>query len=187
MKYFFGFLISIGLVILVFIMIMRGFSGGGTDKPTQKPLSDYANTSSVVRFTMSGPIVGDQQFKSYQITVGRDQTFIETRQGYEATPIDSRTYMNNTESYTNFLRALDFAGFARGDEDSPNKDERGTCAKGHRFIMQIKDGSSDKQRFWTTDCGGQGNFGGNVEEVRRLFNMQVPPADFSKLVNPLRI
>jgi len=186
MKYFFGFLVSIGLVILVFIMIMRGFSGG-SEQPTQKPLSDYANTATEVQFTVSGPIVGDQQFKSYQVTVGRDQTMIETRQGYEDTVLDSRTYANNTESYTNFLRALDFAGFAKGDKDSPNKDERGSCARGHRFVMRIQDNGSDKQRFWTTDCGGQGNFGGNVEEIRRLFNAQVPPTDFSKLVNPLRI
>jgi hypothetical protein len=186
MKYFFGFLVSIGLIILVFIMIMRGLSGGGEEK-APNPLSAYADTSSVMRLTVSGPIVGDQQFQSYQITVGRDQTTIETRQGYEGNALDSRAYSNNEEGYTNFLRALDFAGFAKGDEESPNKDERGTCAKGHRFIMQIKNGESDIQRYWSTDCGKEGNFKGDSQEVRQLFIAQIPKADFSKLTNKLNL
>jgi hypothetical protein len=186
MKYFFGFLVSVGLIILVFIMIMRGLSGGAEEKAPD-PLSNYANTSSVVRLTVSGPIVGDQQFQSYQITVGRDQTTIETRQGYEDNVLDSRTYSNNEEGYTNFLRALDFAGFARGDKESPNKDERGTCAEGQRYIMQIKNGESDVQRYWATNCGNDGNFKGDTEEVRQLFIAQIPRTDFSKLTNKLNL
>jgi hypothetical protein len=185
MKYFFGFLITIGLVIIVFIMIVKGFSGD-SKKVVPTPLSSYAGTSTVVRFTVSGPIVGDDQFNSYQITVGREQTAFETRQGYEAQPINQRTYENNQEAYVNFLRALDFAGFTRGDKKA-SKDERGTCANGRRYVMEIRSGESDKQRFWATTCRGQGSFGGNVEEVRRLFNAQIPAIDFSKLTNGLKL
>lgn len=187
MKYFFGFLVSIGLVILVVILVIKGFSGGDNTKQQQTPLSDYAGTSSVMQLTVSGPIVGDQQFESYKITVGRDQTTIETRLGYEGTVTDSRTYENNQESYTNFLRALDVAGFAKGDKQSANKDERGMCANGDRYVMQIKNGSSDVQRFWSATCRGQGNFKGNSQEVRKLFNTQVPQADFSKLTSGLKL
>ncbi|SRR6266540_2280423 len=184
MRYFIGFLVSIGLIVLVFILIMRGFSSG--PKPAiQAPLSDYSNTSSVVKLSVSGPIVGDQQFQSYQITVGRDQTTIETRKGYQGTTIDQRSYSNNQESYYNFLRALDFAGFTKGDTKSANKDERGTCSDGDRFVMQIQNGSSDVQRFWSATCRGQGNFKGSTDQVRRLFSNQIPVIDFAKLINTL--
>lgn len=186
MKYFFGFLISIGLVILVVILVIKGFTGG---KPKEEPtpLRDYANTSTVVQLTVSGPIVGDQQFQSYRITVGREQTLMETRSGYEGTVIDQRSYANNQESYTNFLRALDVAGFTKGDKENPNKDERGMCANGDRFVMQIRDGSYDIQRFWSTTCRGLGNFGGNTQEIRRLFNAQIPQADYSKLTRGFKL
>jgi hypothetical protein len=187
MRYFVGFLVSVGLVVLVIILIMRGLSGG--PKPVIKaPLSDYASTSSIVRLTVSGPIVGDQQFESYQISVGRDQVAIETRRGYQASTIDQKNYSNNQEAYFSFLRALDFAGFTKGDKNSPNKDERGTCAAGDRFIVQVKNNNSDVQRFWTSTCRGQGgNFKGNIAQVRQLFNSQVPSADFSKLTNSLHL
>jgi len=186
MRYFIGFLVSVGLIVLVIILIMRGLSGG--PKPViSAPLSDYANTTSVVRLTVAGPIVADQQFQSYQITVGRDQTTIETRKGYEGATIDQRTYSNNQESYYNFLRALDVAGFTKGDSKSPNKDERGMCASGDRFVMQIKNGESDVQRFWSATCRGQGNFKGSTDNVRRLFVTQIPTADFSKLTNSLQL
>jgi hypothetical protein len=186
MKYFFGFLVSIGLIILVVILVIKGFSGGGS-KEQPMPLSDYAGTSSVMQLTVSGPIVGDQQFQSYRVSVGREQATIETRLGYEGTVVDQRIYANNQESYTNFLRALDAAGFTKGDKQSVNKDERGMCAIGDRYVMQIKSGSSDIQRFWSATCRGQGNFKGNAEVVRKLFNSQIPQADFSKLTNSLKL
>jgi hypothetical protein len=187
MKYFIGFLVSVGLIVLVIILVMRGLSGG--PKPViQAPLSDYASTTSVVRLTVAGPIVGDQQFHSYQITVGRDQASIETRKGYQNSVIDQKSYANNQEAYFNFLRALDLAGFTKGDTKSPNKDERGMCAIGDRYVVQIKNDNSDVERFWTSTCRGQnGNFRGSIDQVRLLFNKQIPIADFSKLTNSLNL
>ncbi|HSD56405.1 MAG TPA: hypothetical protein VLA92_04610, partial [Candidatus Saccharimonadales bacterium] len=108
MKYFFGFLASIGLVILVFILVLRGF-GGKSDQVEQNPLTDYANSNALVRMTVDGPIVSDQQHQAYRVTVGRSETRVETLQGYEYETIESRTYNNNQEGYTNFLRAIDLA------------------------------------------------------------------------------
>ena len=187
MRYFIGFLVSVGLIVLVVVLIIRGLSGGKETKTAQAPLSDYASTSSIVQLTVAGPIVGDSQFQSYKITVGRDQAGIITRQGYESNIIDQRTYSNNQEGYTNFLRALDVAGFTKGDPKSPNKDERGMCSAGDRFVMQIVNGSSDVQRYWSTNCSRLGNFKGDSDEVRRLFNNQIPTADFSKLTSNLRL
>jgi hypothetical protein len=185
MKYFLGFIASIGLIVLVFVLILRGFSGNKTDE-IPKPLVDYANTSTEVRLTIDGPIIAEQEHQSYRITVSNSQTEIQTMQGYEYMPIETKTYDNNNNSYANFLRALDMAGFAKGNSKSPNKDERGVCHNGQRMIMEIMKGSERVQRYWTTTCGG-GNFRGNHANVRQLFNRQIPQADFTKLTGRLRL
>lgn len=185
MKYFFGFLVSVGLIVLVIVLIIKGFSND-PKKTTQVPLSDYTNTSVEVRMSVSGPIVNDQEHHSYQITVDRNQTQLETKRGYEGTTLNTVTYSNNTEAYANFLRALDFAGFTKGTKAASNKDERGTCATGSRYVLEIVDGSKEIQRLWTTSCKGGGTFSGNIEQVRQLFNAQIPRADFNKTTKGLR-
>jgi hypothetical protein len=188
MRYFLGFLASIGLVVLVFFLVLRGL--GGKDTPVDlNPLTDYANTNTIVRMTVDGPIIADQQHQAYRITVGRSETRIETLQGYQYDTIASKTYENNQEGYTNFLRALDLAGYSRGNEeaDSQAEDERGVCAFGNRFIFEIINGTSQIQRYWSTSCGGQGTFRGNAENVKRLFDKQVPSADYATMVSRLRL
>jgi len=188
MKYFFGFLASIGLVILVFILVLRGF-GGKSNTPQANPLTDYANSDTLVRMTVDGPIVSDQQHQAYRITIGRSETRVETLQGYEYDAIDTRTYNNNQEGFTNFLRAIELAGFAKGIKDvsSQAKDERGVCATGDRFVFEVIDGTSQKQRYWSTSCGNNGTFKGNTEQVKRLFDRQVPTPDFTQLTGHLRL
>lgn len=187
MKYFFGLLACIGLIVLVFVLVLRGFSGGKSTPKEQIVLSDYANTSSSMHMTVDGPIVAEQDHEAYRIIVSRDETRIDALKGYEYTTIESHTYANNQESYANFLRALDIAGFTMGNKDSANKDERGQCAAGDRFIFEIKNGSSNVQRLWAASCKGAGTFKGATGEVKQLFDAQVPRADFSKIVGQLSL
>lgn len=187
MKYFFGFLASIGLVILVFVLVLRGF--GGKHGVARNPLTDYANSDAIVRITVDGPIVSDQQHQAYRITVGRSEMRIETLQGYQYDPIDTKTYQNTQEGYANFLRALDIAGFTKGtkDPDSQAQDERGVCAFGDRYIFEIINGTSQVERYWSTTCGGQGTFKGNTVTAKRLFDKQIPSADYSVMVSKLHL
>jgi len=189
MRYFLGFLVSIGLIILVFILVLRGFSGGKGGQQNQNPLTDYANTDTIVRMTVDGPIVSEQQHQAYRITVGRSETRIETLQGYEYDAIDTKTYDNNQESYANFLRAIDLAGYTKGDSeaDSQAQDERGVCANGSRFVFEVVNGTSQVQRFWATSCGSKGTFKGNTEAVKHLFDRQIPLQDFSKETSHLNL
>lgn len=184
MRYFLGFLASIGLIILVFILVLRGLSGDPV-KEGQTPLSDYANTDAVVRLTVDGRIISEQEHQAYQITVGRSETRVETLRGYEYDTVESRTYENNQESFTNFLRALELAGFTKGVEGADNRDERGVCATGRRYVFEVLSGTSEVQRYWSTSCGGQGTFKGNAAEVKLLFDKQIPGADYSKTVGRL--
>jgi hypothetical protein len=186
MRYFVGFLICIALIIGVFILVIKGFSGSSTPK-NQNPLSDYANTDTTVRMTVDGPIVSDVQHRAYRITVGRSETTIETLQGYDYTPIDTKTYSNTQQGYENFLRALDLAGF-RGDTSKPqNNDERGACATGDRYIFEVMSGSSSDKRYWSASCRGKGNYKGNTAQTKTLFNTQIPTTDFSPMVAGLGV
>jgi hypothetical protein len=188
MRYFLGFLAAVGLIILVFILVLRGFSGDSSVKKSN-PLSDYAGTDALVRMTVDGPIISDQQHQAYRITIGRSETRIETLQGYEYDSIDTKTYENNQQGFTNFLRALDLAGYTRGlpKADRQTQDERGVCATGNRFIFEIINGTSEIQRFWSTSCGKGGTFKGNAAQVKQLFDRQVPVPDFPRMTSRLRV
>ncbi|HEX9153330.1 MAG TPA: hypothetical protein VF809_00755 [Candidatus Saccharimonadales bacterium] len=187
MKYFLGFLATVGLMILVLILVLRGFSGDSSGKDI-KPLSDYANTNAVMQMTVDGPIIAEQQHQAYRITVGNSETRIETLQGYDYEIIETKTYENNQQSYTNFLRALDIVGYSKGITkiDTQSDDERGVCATGNRMIFGIVNGTSKIQRYWSTTCGG-GTFKGNREKVKQLFDRQIPSQDFSKMTGRLRV
>lgn len=176
MKYFIGLLATIGMIILVIILIIKGLSGG-SDQKTQVRLSDYATTDAIVRLTVDGPIGSDIEHKAYQITVGRNQTTAQTYQGYDYNTLDTLTYSNSQEGYANFLKALELAGFMSGNSKSENKDPRGYCATGKRYIFEVVNGTSEIQKFWSTSCGGQGTYKGNLAQTLQLFNKQVPAAD----------
>ena len=110
MRYVLGFLVSIGLVVLVVVLVIRGISGGGETK-NQTPLSDYASTDAVMQLVVDGPIIADQDHRAFRITVGNSQVTVEALKGYQFETIESKAFTNNQESYTNFLRAIDAAGF----------------------------------------------------------------------------
>jgi len=188
MKYFLGFLVCIALVVGVFILVLKGFSGTSAPK-NQNPLSNYADTNTTVQLTVDGPIVADSQHQAYRISVGRDQTTLQVLQGYDYAVSQAKVYPNNQAGYDNFLRALDIAGFAKGDTKSENKNERGVCADGDRFIFEIVSGTSgsDIQRYWSTSCSGKGNFKGDTAAVKQLFGKQIPRTDFKSLINGLNL
>lgn len=184
MKYFLGFLVSIGLIIGVFLLIMRGFHSG-TPKVEANPLINYASTNTVMQFTEEGAINADQDHRAIRVTVGQTMVTIQTLSGYDENVISTKSYDNTTSSYAEFLRALDIAGYTKGNTVSTKKDDRGYCPTGVRYIFQIIDESGEsKQRFWKTSCG-QGNFSGNTTTILTLFRKQVP--DYSSISSSITL
>ncbi len=183
MKYFLGFLLTIALVVGVFILVIRGFTADRTPKDLLI-LADSANTDMSVIVTADGRINADQDHVGYRIGVDRTQATLETYKGYQNQITSTKSYANNTEAYTSFLRALDIAGFARGNDKAKQTDERGVCADGNRYIYEIKDSPKGDKRYWGTTCGG-GTFKGAGDDVRDLFEDQIP--DFSEIIADLDI
>lgn len=178
MKYFIAFLASIALIIFVIVLIIRGFTGNDKKADLPTPLIDYANTSVQMQYTVAGPVTADQQRKALRITVGQDQTRIEKLEGYNEAISNQKTYENNLAAYSEFLRALDIAGYTKGVDDPSLKDERGYCPNGERYSFDIVDGGNVKQHFWSTSCGKGGNFKGKPAQVITLFQKQIP--DYGK-------
>ena len=173
MRYYIGFLITIGLI---FVLIFLLFSGGGKKGgPTvTAPLISYANTSSEVRLTIDGPINADQIHGQVRITVNQYTVTFDQIQGYDGTVVNQKQFNNSENAYNVFLHALNIAGFTEGDSRSSLSDERGYCALGDRYIVELIQGGNDLERFWATNCGGTKSYGGNLTLTLDLFEAQVP-------------
>lgn len=171
MRYLLGLLGIVGLIIVVTVLIVRGF--GGDESKAGPSLTSYAETSTVMRYTVEAPINADQVHQSLRITVGRNQAKAEVLQGYHDVVIDTISYPNNQEAYGVFLRALDLMAFQSGNDDPNLQDERGFCADGNLSVFEITEGEHQIQRYWSTSCG-DGNFGGDVPKIIGLFEAQIP-------------
>lgn len=172
MRYLLGFFAVIGLVIVVFVLILRGLSGGGDSIKDTKPLTDYTHSDVVMQYTITGPLVSDQQRYALRITVGRSENKIEALNGYHGIVFATKVYPNNSEAYGTFLRALDILGYDLGSDNPNLKDERGYCPDGNLSLFEIKEGQRNIQRFWQTTCG-EGNYRGEPS-VNDLFIKQIP-------------
>lgn len=174
MRYLIGFLVTVGLIVLVFILILKSFNGGGT-KSAAKPLVDYANTTTTVQMLIDGPVNADQVHYQVQMIAGSDLNQLSLLQGYQGTVAKAQSYAANPSSYGEFLRALDVAGFTKGDTSKlADNDPRGFCPTGERYTFEIVTGGQVVQNFWSTSCGGQGTFKGNTPVVKNLFIAQMP-------------
>ncbi|HSX16680.1 MAG TPA: hypothetical protein VLH86_01105 [Patescibacteria group bacterium] len=177
MKYFLGFLAVVTLVVLVFILVLKGFSGPAKPKNAIN-LLDYANSKTVVRLFVEGRVTADNLHRSYRITIGRDANTIEVMNGYKYEVVNAQTYANNNSAYADFLRALQLLNFTKGNPDPKLADTRGYCPNGSRYSYEIETAGQEVQHYWTTSCGG-GTFHGNSSAARTLFMRQIP--DFNKL------
>ena len=192
MRYFIGFLITIGLIIFLIVLL---FTGGGSknnnqsDDGTKRPktvqqLADFASTNAVVRLTIDGPINADQNHQSVQITVGNDDTTYQQFQGYEGTVANQQTFANNQTAYSNFLYALGHGGFLLGDGSKKLANEKGYCPLGNRYVFELIEGGDTIQRYWATSCGNPKTYKGNLGLTLTLFQAQVP--NYSDLISNLR-
>ena len=180
MRYFLGFLIAIGLIVLIFILILKAFSGSSNSgsAPLPKPLINYANTTTTMQMTIDGQINADQDHQSLQITVGANVTQINIFQGYQGTAVNTKNYANNQAAYAVFLRALDLQNYTKGNPDPSKTDSRGYCPSGIRYTFKIISGDNKTtENYWSTTCGGLGTFQDNFNVVHELFTRQVPNYD----------
>ncbi len=131
-----------------------------------------------VRMTIRGPIVADEDFNSYRITVSPDSRSMVTYRGYLDAPIDRNNLSNNTAAYEEFVHALDKANLALGVAfEGEADDTRGICATGRVYEYEILDSDNVVKRLWTSTCSGsKGSLNASVEQLTNLFVKQIPDA-----------
>lgn len=177
------------LAIVVIIVAVAGLVGlgrllfaGGTPKAPEVNVAQEAllttNAGSSVTMNVRGPIVADENFRSFQITVTPATREVKTFTGYLDAVIDEESLPNNTAAYTEFVHALNKANLAEGTQfEGEKNDIRGICATGRITQFIIKKNGEPVQTLWTSTCSGsKGSLRASVDQLSQLFTRQIPNA-----------
>ncbi len=176
-------ILVIALVIAALVSVGRMvFTGGdSSESPSGESTASVVdalqniNDSRAVRWTVRGPIVADEDFRSYQITISPTERKFITYAGYLDQIVDVKSYSNNTEAYEQFVYALDKANVGATREAS-DEDFRGVCAtQGFAYKFETLSGDTPDHTLWTTTCkGSKGTMSANATQVHALFVNQIP-------------
>ena len=149
------------VVVIAGIVALARFLFTGSADPSQSALDtsqqDLLNTSDgrSVSMTVRGPIVADEDFRSYRITVSPTSRQFEAFSGYLDAITDQQTLSNNTAAYSQFVHALDKANMAKGTPFEGDKNNvLGICATGRVYEFNILDAGDVDEMLWTSTCGG---------------------------------
>ena len=174
------------IAIVALISLARAiFTGSSSNTAiadtTEQSLLNTAASNSV-SMSVRGPIVAEENFNSYKITVSPSSREITTYKGYLGTVVERQTLGNNTAAYEQFVNALNLAKMTAGNQppDGEN-DVRGICATGSLSEFTILSNDNPVETLWTSTCSGsQGTLRANVAQLSNLFTAQIP--DASKLI-----
>ena len=157
--------------------------GGSPNSPQPNPNIEDAKTALLstdvdrsVRLTVRGPIVANENFRSYSITITPDSREMITYEGYLDNQIDRKRLDNNTKAYTELVYALDKRKMMDGkDLTDEQNDLRGICASGKIYKFETIKNNSVVKSLWTSDCSGsKGSAQANVNEILDMFLKQIP-------------
>lgn len=172
------------VVLLIFSLIVgtlvwainrRGDTPEQEREVRQTQLTDYANTSTEVRFILRSQINAKEDHRVLQITVGRNYRTATIFEGYNGVVLQSLKLDNTQEAYLQFLAALDNEGYTKTRIADAGVTPDGACSGGRRGDFEIFQGAEIKQSLWTTSCSNMtGTYGGNAHNTRTLFERQIP-------------
>ena len=172
------------VAVAAVIAIGRALFGDGSSNNTQpNPNIEDAKTALLstdvdrsVRLTVRGPIVANENFRSYSITITPDSREMITYEGYLDNQIDRKRLDNNTKAYTELVYALVKRKMMDGkDLTDEQNDLRGICASGKIYKFETIKNNSVVKSLWTSDCSGsKGSAQANVNEILDMFLKQIP-------------
>lgn len=166
-----------GLVALARLLFSGASSSDSTEEVNTARQSLLTTSDGhAVRMTVRGPIVADEDFRSYQITISPNNRTFEAYTGYLDTVTSSEKLTNNTAAYEQFVNALDKARLGTGRQLSgEDNNVAGVCATGRVYEFSIMNGGSTDAYYWTSTCSGSaGSLKANVTQVSALFLSQIP-------------
>lgn len=185
-------LIVIGIAIWALISLGRVmFSGESSDPDTAVPANNGkaalidTTADRSVRMIARGPIVAEENFHSYSMTITPDSRNMTTYKGYVGQTVNSEQLGNNVQAYTQFVNALSRAKLMEGTPlTGEANDINGICATGYVYEFEVMQGTNSVQKLWTSTCkGSQGSLKASLSQVMSLFRAQIP--SYSKLVDQI--
>jgi hypothetical protein len=177
---YFGRLLAIFVGFIVFLVLLLVILSHGHKKPVVvnpiKPLPDYAETDASVSFTVDGIVNGDEMHRSIRITISANQREVDVLQGYNPQVIQNKTFLNNQEAYTVFLKAINNYGFlAKSKNLRIPASESGQCPLGFRYVLDLNQDGDDLVRTWASTCGQTvGDSKAAISVIQQLFQNQIP-------------
>lgn len=184
------------LSIITLVTIANAFLGNGDNQNKQTESSTEKNDTSAqslvtneptrsVKMTVRGPIVANENFRSYTIEVTPSSRMLTTYKGYLGEVIKSVKLDNNENAYVEFVNALNKANMMKGVALTGEADDlEGVCATGHIYDFSILKDNKVEKHLWTSTCkGSKGSLAANVPQLQNLFIKQVP--DNEKFVKDL--
>lgn len=173
-------IIIIAVIGLVTLARALFFGGDSPVERTQAEINRQAlldsSDGSAVTMTVRGPIVADENFRSYKIIVTPSSRDMKTYTGYLGTVLEQDNLTNNTAAYEEFVHALDKARLSSGRQlTEEQNDVRGICATGRVFEFATMKNGETIQWLWTSTCSGsKGSLQANVDQLVQLFQRQIP-------------
>lgn len=165
------------LIVAAFISISRGLFGESepVDDPGRTSLTNTGSDRSV-RMTVRGPIIAEEEHRSYQISISPDKREFTSYQGYLDRPIDRQQLDNNSQAYEEFVYALDRYGLMVGSEgENEDNDLRGRCPTGTLYEFETVNAGNVVKRLWSSSCrGDDATLQADRGDVTELFRDQIP-------------
>lgn len=129
-----------------------------------------------VRLTVRGPIVANENFRSYSVIISPSSRDMTTYEGYLDKEINQKKLDNNVKAYMELIYALDKRKMMNGTQlTEQQNDLRGICASGKVYKFETLKDNSVVKSLWTSDCSGsKGSAQANVNEILDMFLKQIP-------------
>jgi len=178
-------IIIVAVIIAAIVALGRALFSGNSNTATTSTtsmstsvLDTSANRS--VQWTVRGPIVAEENFRSYQIAVSPNSRDYTVYSGYLGGVISTKNYPNNTRAYEEFVHALVNADITN-TRSATNDDMRGVCATGGiAYKFETLNATTADQSVWSSTCNqSKGTMAADALRIQALFANQIP--DFKPL------
>lgn len=184
-------LIVIAVAIAAVVSIGQNIFGGGDSAEEvnqgQRSLLDTSE-SRAVRMTVRGPIVANEQFATFTITVKPNSRNMTTYLGYLSQQLETVNKDNNIPAYEQLVYALDRNNMmdASVPEDSNRNDTRGICPTGRMFTFETLNNNTVIKSLWTTTCNdARGTLNTAYAPLQNLFLRQIPTSN--EMINRMTV
>lgn len=165
-----------GLVALARLLFTGSSSTAVSEFQAQQQGLLNTDDGRAVSMRVRGPIVADEDFRSYQVIISPTERKFTAYTGYLDVVTDQQVLSNNTAAYDQFVHALNKANMVAGTPFTGDKNNvLGVCATGKVYEYRTMSGGEDQTMLWTSTCSGSpGSLKASSTQLSRLFLSQIP-------------